>query len=162
MQFRKSRPVRVLVSIVVRADPETACRVLGAWQDWPRTFSRTIAAVSPVTSAGEEQVLRVAHKSEGPVINILEARPDGTLRLREFKRSYDADFTFRSYPHPSGSVLRVHASVLLKGWLACLRPLAAPVVRARIRKYLLEPVRRSAELGLIRPSPVVLAEAECP
>ena len=136
----------------IDADPEAVCEVIRDWPAWPETFPSTIAAVTLLASTESSLTLQVQHKTEGSVINILEPDQGGAIRLKEFKRSYDAQFSFFSMPACSGSVLHVHGCIWLKGWLAWLSCATTPLARSRMRKYLLEPVRlRAEQLGSASP-----------
>jgi len=136
-------PIRL--SMDVAADPQAACDVVRDWQAWPQAFPETIHSVSLLSRSDDALTLRVFHRTEGPVINILKPDQDGAVRLREFKSLYDAQFRFFAGPAPNGARLHVHGCIWLKGWSAWLGCLAAPIVRRRMRKYLLEPIRVRAE-----------------
>lgn len=135
----------IMLSEEVRADPERACDILRDWRCWPRTFPSTIAAVNLIERSNKSITLQILHRTEGPVINILNPDECGAVRLREFKPRYDAEFTFFSMPAQAGSTLHVHGSIWLKGPLAWLGCLLAPLIRRRMRRYLLEPLRVRAE-----------------
>lgn len=136
----------VRLSISVCADPERACRVIQNWSDWPRTFPLTIQSVNLLSASENCLRLQVMHKAEGAVVNVLNSYRDGTIRLKEYKRNYDAEFLFFAEPAAGGSKLHVHACIFLKGGLGWFGCLAAPIIRSRIRKYLLEPLRARAEV----------------
>jgi hypothetical protein len=136
-------PIRL--SVVIAADPQVACDVVRDWQAWPDAFPATIQAVSLLSRTDSTLTLQVLHRIEGPVNNILRPNEDGAVRLREFKPRYDAQFTFFEGPAPAGSRLHVHGCIWLKGWRAWFGCLATPIIRRRMRNYLLEPIRTRAE-----------------
>lgn len=152
-----SRTVRL--SVDVAADPAAACEVIRNWADWPRAFPATIESVRLLKETGDSVTLQVLHKFDGVVINILRPDEGGAVRLGEFKPRYDAQFTFFASPAEPGSTLHVHGCIWLKGRLAWLGCLAGPLIRSRMRRYLLEPIRMRAKQLERAPSAPALQSA---
>ena len=71
-------------------------------------------------------------------------RPD-EIQLDERKRRYDARFTNHFESVPQGTRYSLVGEVRLKGAMAALAPLAKPIVRARMRRFVLEPLKEMAE-----------------
>jgi hypothetical protein len=65
--------------------------------------------------------------------------------LEEHKRRYDARFENHFHPVPGGTNYVVTADVVLSGSLRLLGLVAKPFIRSRIRRFVLEPMRRAAE-----------------
>ena len=82
---------------------------------------------------------------EGKVVNILRDISSTRIDLVEFKRRYDATFVNEFIPEGEGMRYRLTASVRLKWpyWLAA--PFVKPLVLARMRRYVVEPLKAAAE-----------------
>ena len=136
--------IEAVVSAHVRAPAE---RVRALYEDpanWARLFPETIRGARVVRREGPSTFVEVDHV-EGTVQNVLRHVSPTRLALEEWKRRYDATFTNDFVPEPGGTRYTLAGSVRLKGPYRLLAPLLAPVVRARMRRYVVEPLRRAAE-----------------
>lgn len=111
---------------------------------WPQLFPATIRGTRLLDRQPGAVTVEVDHRSEGRVVNIIRPRPPNCIELEEFKRRFDATFLNCFCRVPGGSRYTVRASVRIKGGLAVLAPLFAPLVRRQVRRYLLEPMREAA------------------
>jgi hypothetical protein len=112
---------------------------------WPRLFPATIRGVRFLRQAPGEIVVEVAHRDEGPVVNVIRPRPPHVVELEEFKRRFDATFLNRFDDTPEGTRYTVVAEVRLKPPFRVLAPFLRALVRRRVRRYVLEPMRAFAE-----------------
>jgi uncharacterized membrane protein len=136
--------IRATVAGVIRAPCE---RVVGLYTDfrgWPRIFGTTIRGVQLLEDQGSKKTLEVDHV-EGRVLNVMSMLASNEIQLEEWKRLYDARFTNRFESVPEGTRYSLVGEVRLKGALAALAPIAKPIVRAKMRRLVLEPLKRSAE-----------------
>ena len=139
-----SRPVHTSAAATIRAPRDRVFALYARWQDWPRTFGRTIRGVRLVRQEGAVTVLDVDHV-EGHVPNVMAVTAPDLIVLEERKRRFTARFENRFEPRADGTRYVVTADVSLQGWLRWLRFIAAPVIRSRIRRFVLEPIRLAAE-----------------
>ena len=142
------------LSMIIAGDPERLCAALVDWANWPHTFPKTIRSVRAVALSPPEIRLEVDHRTHGAVTNILRFGAKGDVRLMEAKPSYDAEFRFEPVEGPDGGRLRIGARIRLKGWLRWFAFAAAPVVRSRMRRYLVDPLRRRAGQIYATPAPM--------
>jgi len=130
--------------MVIRASPDRVFGLYVRWQDWPRLFPQTIRAVRLIEEKEGELSLEVAHV-EGLVPNRLSIVSPELVMLAERKRHYDARFENRFEAIEGGTCYVVTADVVLRGALRLLASVAKPFIRSRIRRFVLEPMRRAAE-----------------
>jgi hypothetical protein len=97
---------------------------------------------------GQRKTIEVDHATEGKVINIMMVLSPREIRLEEFKRRFDARFINRFEAVGQGTRYSIVADVQLKGVARALAPLAPPIVRARLNRFVLEPMRAAAASGL--------------
>jgi hypothetical protein len=140
------RAIRASASTLIRAPQDTVFALYADWEHWPRLFPRTIRGVRLVASEGSSRTIDVDH-SEGHVPNVMSIVSPELIVLDEHKRRYDARFEnhFEPLAGSRGTRYAVTAAVTLHGKLRWLGPLAKPLIRSRIRRYLLDPLRRAAE-----------------
>ncbi len=136
--------VRTRVVGLVRARPAVVAALYADWTSWPRLFPATIRGVRLTRDEGATKVIDVDHV-EGHVPNRMTVRSPTEIELEEWKKRYVARFSNVFEPAPEGARCVVTADVTLTGPLSVLAPIAAPFVRARIRRFVLEPLRRAAE-----------------
>ena len=141
------KPVHVEISMTIRAPQTVVMSVYRDYQKWPQLFSRTIRAVSVMSTQGDTTTLRIDHR-EGVVINILTVVSATELRLQEFKKKYDAIFVNRFESVHAGTRYTVVADISLKGGYRFLAPFLRWYIRRQIRIFVLEPVKRAAEPSL--------------
>jgi hypothetical protein len=113
---------------------------------WPRVFP-AIRATRLLRENDTTKAIEVDHATAGRVLNLMTVLSPGEIRLQEFKPHYDALFTNRFDADADGTRFTVIADVQLKGALRLLRPIARSLVRRRIAKLLLRPLKASAEGG---------------
>jgi hypothetical protein len=127
-----------------------ADRVRGLYKDprnWARLFPATIRAARVVRSDGNETVVEVDHL-EGKVVNVLRSISPTRIDLDEFKRRFDATFTNDFVPEGDGMRYTLTASVRLKWPYRIAAPLLRPLVRSRMRRFVVEPLKAAAEREL--------------
>ncbi len=128
-------------------------RVLSLYADpenWPQIFP-AIRAVRILSRSASEKVVEVDHIHEGKVVNRMQRVSATRIDLEEFKRRYDATFINRFDPDPAGTLYTLTALVRLKGLYRLAAPFVKPLVLARMRRYVLLPMKAAAEAG--RPPP---------
>src|SRR5215471_8902858 len=124
-----------------------ADRVQALYRDpdnWPRLFPATIRSARVVRREGDTTVVEVDHV-EGKVMNILRDISITRIDLVEFKRRYDASFVNEFIPEGEGICYRLTASVRLKWPYRLAGPFVKPLVVARMRRYVVEPLKVAAE-----------------
>lgn len=128
----------------------TAQRVRALYLDaegWGRVFPATIRGARVVSRSGDVMVVKVDHV-EGTVLNVIHEVSPARVELEEWKRRYDATFTNEFLPDGDGGcLLRITAEVRPKGPYRLAAPFLAPLVKARLRRYVVEPLRAAAERG---------------
>ena len=144
--------VHTIVSTQISAPPEQVAALYADYAGWPRLFPDTISGVRLVADDGQSKTIEVDHVTEGKVINIMRVISAHEIRLEEFKRRFEARFINRFEAAGQGTRYSVAAAVQLKGVLRVLSFMAAPIVRARLIRFVLEPMRAAAEGGLRRPA----------
>lgn len=140
--------VRAVVSTEISAPPELVAALYADWAGWPRLFPATIRGVRLLADDGQRKTIEVDHATEGKVINIMMVVSPHEIRLDEFKRRFDARFINRFEAAGQGTRYSIVADVQLKGVARALAPLAPPIVRARLTRFVLEPMRAAVENGL--------------
>jgi hypothetical protein len=142
---RARSPIHTSAATTIRAGRDSVFALYARWQDWPRTFGRTIRGVRLVREEGNVLSIDVDHV-EGHVPNTMSLVPPDLIVLEERKRRYSARFENRFEPGAEGRTrYAVTADVTLRGGLRWLRFLAKPIIRARIRRFVLDPIRHAAE-----------------
>jgi len=136
--------VHASVSAVIQAPPERVMQLYRDYTQWPRLFPATIRGVRLIQSDGVRTEVEVDHR-EGLVPNVMTEVAPNRIDLWEDRRRYEARFENRFDPVPEGTRYTVSADVRLKGAARLLAPIAGPVIRRRIREYVLAPMRRMAE-----------------
>ena len=139
--------VRTVVSADINAPPERLAALYADWAGWPRLFPATIRGVRLLADDGLCKTVEVDHASEGKVINIMMVVSPHEIRLEEFKRSFDARFINRFEAAGQGTRYSIVAEVQLKGVARALGPLVTKIVRTRLNRFVLEPMRAAAESG---------------
>src|SRR5262250_1155902 len=142
--------VHTVVSAEIGASPELVAALYADYEGWPRLFPATIRGVRLLADDGQRKTIEIAHASEGKVINILIVVSPQEIRLEEFKRRFDARFINRFEAAGQGTRYSIVADVRLKGVARVLAPLARLIVRARLNRFVLEPMRAAVENELRR------------
>ncbi len=136
--------IRAVVSAHVNA---SAARVRALYEEpgnWARLFPATIRGARVVRREGRTTVVEVDHV-EGRVLNVLRDVSPTRIELDELKRRYDATFTNEFIPEEGGMRYTLTAAVRLKWPYRLLALLVKPLVRARMRRYVVEPLKAAAE-----------------
>jgi hypothetical protein len=137
--------VQAVASQLIHASPERVSALYRDYEGWPRLFPATIRATRLIRQNDTTKAIEVDHATAGPVLNLLtEVSPD-EIRLEEFKPHYEARFTNRFEPDADGTRYTVFADVQLKGALRLLGPIARSIVRRRLAKFVLRPIKAMAE-----------------
>jgi hypothetical protein len=137
--------VHTLAARVIQAPPPRVMDLYLDYLSWPRLFPATIRGVLLLGEEGGRTRIEVDHAVEGKVLNVMTVVSANEVRLDEWKSRYEATFMNRFEPHPKGTRYSVFAEVALKGPLWLLTPFAAPLVRARLDRSVLRPLKVFAE-----------------
>jgi hypothetical protein len=137
--------VHAVASQLIHAAPERVRAIYQDYGHWPELFPGTIRATRLIRENDTTKAIEVEHATAGRVLNLMTVISPGEIRLEEFKPHYDARFTNRFDVDARGTRLTVFADVQLKGPLRLLAPIARPIVRRRIAKFVLAPLKRRAE-----------------
>ena len=139
--------VHTVVSAEIGAPPELVSALYADYEGWPRLFPATIRGVRLLADEGQRKTIEIAHASEGKVINILILVSPQEIRLEEFMRRFDARFINRFEAAGQATRYSIVADVQLKGVARALAPLAPPIVRVRLNRFVLEPMRAAVGSG---------------
>jgi hypothetical protein len=112
--------------------------------NWPSVFAGTIRSARVVRREADVVVVDVDH-IEGHITNVLRRVSPTEIELREFKRRYDAIFVNGFVPEGSGTRYTLSASLRIKWPHALAQPILKPLVLARMRRHVVEPLKRAAE-----------------
>jgi hypothetical protein len=137
----------VIEAVVTQHVDAPAERVRALYEDpasWARLFPATIRGARVLRREGAATFVEVDHV-EGKVLNVLREVSPTRVLLEERKRRYDATFTNDFIPEPGGMRYTVAGAVRLKWPYRLLAPFLKPLVRARMRRYVVEPLKRAAE-----------------
>jgi Polyketide cyclase / dehydrase and lipid transport len=129
------------VSVDISAAPQQVMNAYLDYANWHRLFPLTIAGTRLVKREGEQMTIEVSHKKEGKVINLLSILSKTAIRLEEFKHLFNAIFINRFEETPGGTRYTIIASVALKGPYRLLQPFVKWLVKGRMRKYVLDPMK---------------------
>ena len=137
--------IHAVVSREINAPPGRLAALYADYEGWPQLFPATIRGVRLIADDGHCKTIEVNHVTEGRVINIMIVVSPHEIQLEEFKRRFDARFTNRFEAVGQGTRYTIVADVQLKGAARVLGPLVAPIARARLNRFVLEPVRAAVE-----------------
>lgn len=136
--------IHAVVSTHVNAPAD---RVRALYQDfdrWARLFPATIRGTRLVRRDGETTIVEVDHV-EGKVLNVLRPVSASRIDLEERKRRFDATFINEFLPEGDGMRFTLTAAVRLKWPFRILAPVVRPLVMARMRRHVVEPLKAAAE-----------------
>lgn len=136
--------IHTTVSRFIRAPWQRVAAVYADHEGWPRVFPETIRGVRLVREYGADRTLEIDHV-EGRVVNEMHVVARNEIVLAEWKRRYTARFTNRFDPAPGGTLYTLVADVKLRGPLQVLAPIAGPIVRSRMRRFVVDPLRDAVE-----------------
>ena len=131
-------------SILIRAPQNRVFALYADYGGWPRLFPETIRGVRFLAENRNTTTLEIEHV-EGKVVNLVRFLPPDEIQLEEFKRHYDARFTNRFERRGAATRYTLVADVAPKGWTKALLPIAQTIVRSKMRRFVLEPMKRLAE-----------------
>jgi hypothetical protein len=131
-QVARSNTIDAVVSEHVDAPADRVWALYRNPDNWARLFPATINGARVVRREGDTTVVEVDHV-EGKVVNVLRDISPTRIDLVEFKRSYDATFVNEFFPEGEGMRYRLAA------------PFVKPLVLARMRRYVVEPLKVAAE-----------------
>jgi polyketide cyclase/dehydrase/lipid transport protein len=137
--------VHATASQLIHAAPERVSAIYRDYDHWPQLFPGTIRGTRLIRENDTTKAIEVDHTKAGKVLNLLTVLSPEEIRLEEFKPHYDARFTNRFDADESGTRFTVIADVQLKGVLRLFAPIAKSIVRRRIAKFVLEPIKTMAE-----------------
>ena len=132
-------------SINIDAPPSL---VMGRYMDydnWHKLFPLTIRATRYIKEQNGVLTVEVDHKKAGFVINILTVLSNEEIKLEEFKPKYNAIFINRFQPTAEGTRYTIVANVSLKGIYKIATPFIKSIVKNRIMKFALEPMKKKSE-----------------
>ncbi len=144
---RRWGTVRARESLVVHAPPERLAALYMDHAHWNRLFPATIRGTRFVKQTPGEIVVEVDHRTGGRVINVIRPLSPTEIALDEFKPTFDATFVNRFEAVAEGTRYVVDADVRLRRPYTILAPFVGGLVRRRVRRYVLEPMRVAAEGG---------------
>ena len=133
--------IHTVVSTEIASTPERLAALYADYEGWPLLFPATIRGVRLLSDDGQHKTIEVDHITEGKVINILMVVSLCEIQLEEFKPSFNARFINRFEAAGKGTRYSIAADVQLKGTVCMLGPLLRPIVRSRLKKLVLEPMR---------------------
>jgi hypothetical protein len=139
------RAVRAVASQVIRAAPERVSALYQDYGHWPDIFPSTIRGTRLIRENDTTKAIEVDHASAGRVLNLMTVESPNVIRLEEFKPHYDARFTNRFDSDAEGTRYTVIADVQLKGLLRLFALIARPIVRRRLARFVLRPMKAIAE-----------------
>lgn len=115
------------------------------YRNWHKLFPSTIRAVKFIGRENNVLTVEVDHKTEGFVINIITLLSDYEIKLEEFKPKYNAIFINRFEAVNEGTLYTVIAHISLKRIYKIASPFIKGLVKNRIRKFVLEPLKSYGE-----------------
>lgn len=137
--------VHVREGLVIRAAPEDLAALYVDYRNWSRLFPATIRDVRWLETHDGAITVEVDHRTEGRVLNIIRQMSASVIALEEFKPRYDATFVNRFERVAEGTHYVLDAEIRFHMPYALLAPLLRGLVRDRIRRFVLDPMRRAAE-----------------
>jgi Polyketide cyclase / dehydrase and lipid transport len=135
--------ISVSVSQAIKAPREAVMALYADYRNWDRLFP-LIRGVRFVRQEGDRTVLDIDHV-EGHVPNVLRQVSPETVELWEDKRKYSGTFRNTFQAAPEGTNYTVEARIQLKGIYRLLGPFVGGYIRAKISRYVIEPLKAVAE-----------------
>jgi hypothetical protein len=115
------------------------------YTNWHKLFPATIQAARLIKMEQGVLTIEVLHRIEGKVINILTVLPNGKIKLEEFKPKYNAIFINQFTPVSGSTRYSVTANISLKGIYKIVAFFIRGIIRNRIMKFVLVPVKEISE-----------------
>jgi hypothetical protein len=144
--------VHASISQVIRAAPERVSAIYQDYGHWADIFPSTIRGTRLIRENETTKAIEVDHASGGRVLNLMTVVSPNVIRLEEFKPHYDARFTNRFDGDAQGTRYTVSADVQLKGLLRLFALIARPIIRRRIARFVLRPMKAMAEAAASAPT----------
>ena len=144
--MHRQNMLQVISSIKINAAPS---HVMGLYLDylhWNKLFGLTVRSTRFISGEDGVIILAIDHKHEGPVINTLTVVSEDEVKLEEFKRKYNATILNFFQPYERGTLYSVVAGIKLKGIYKMTAPFIRNVIKRRISKFILQPVKKYAEM----------------
>lgn len=148
MQVTERHPgngVHVKLSVMINAPQQTIMKIYRDFTNWHKLFPATIKGAYLVKEENGVQTVEVNHKKAGKVINVLRFLSVNEIELEEFKNRYNAIFLNRFKAIPGGTVYTIEATIFLKRIYKIAAPFIKGLIRNRINKYVLMPIKKFAE-----------------
>ena len=136
--------IRAVVSAHVNASADFVRSLYEDPDNWAKLFPATIRGAHVVRRDQHRAVVEVSH-IEGKVVNILQFISPTRIDLAEFKRHYTATFTSEFIPDGEGMCYRITGTICLRWPYKLLSPFLKPIVVARMRRFIVEPLKGAAE-----------------
>jgi hypothetical protein len=136
--------VSVTVTGEIQAPRSVVQNLYRDYSHWNTLFPATIRGVSFVRQEGDRTIVDVDHV-EGHMVNVLRTISPDTIELEEFKRKFDGTFRNTFVDSPRGTRVTVVAQIRLKGFYRLAAPFIRGVVRDRVKRYVLDPLKSTAE-----------------
>jgi hypothetical protein len=137
--------LQVESSKLIEAPFQKVVAIYRDFNNWDQLFPLTIRGAKLVSQIDNQQTVEVDHKQEGKVINILTFLSRQEIRLEEFKKKYDAIFVNRFSQVPGGTCYAVTGFISFKGIYRLIRPFLRGIVKSRINRFILTPMKNYAE-----------------
>jgi hypothetical protein len=137
--------MQVELSVNINVAPGTAVAVYLNYRNWHKLFPLTIRSAKYIREENGVLTVKVDHKKEGFVINILKVINNEEIKLEEFKPKYNATFINRFQKIAGGTRYTVIANVSLKSFYKLIGPFIKSIVEKRIRKFVLDPMKEFLE-----------------
>jgi len=136
--------IRSVVSAHVNASADFVRSLYEDPDNWAKLFPATIRDAHVVRRDKDRAVVEVSH-IEGKVVNILHFISPARIDVTEFKRRYTATFTNEFIPDGEGMCYRITGIICLRWPYKVLSPFLRPIVVARMRRFIVEPLKCAAE-----------------
>lgn len=137
--------VCVREALVIHAAPERLAALYLDYENWSRLFSATIRGVRRLEEQHGDITVEVGHKAEGRVVNIIRPMSPTVIVLEELKPRFNATFVNRFERAEQGTRYVLDADIRFRLPYALIAPLLRGLVRRRMRRFVLEPMRLAAE-----------------
>lgn len=138
--------LKVNASIEINSIADAVMDAYLAIENWPKLFRHTIDYVHLLHKTCSEIRVKVHHRFEGGVQNLVSILNDNTIRLEEIKPKYKAVFINRFISTGAGKTnYCIEGFIELKGFYKLVQPFLRKLVRRRIEKFVLLPMKEYVE-----------------
>jgi hypothetical protein len=139
--------MQVQLSISINVAPSTAVAAYLDYRNWHILFPLTVRVVKFIWKENNVVTVEVDHKAEGFLINIITVISSREIKLEEFKPKYNAIFINRFQEISTGTRYTLVAIVSLKNLYKLIEPFLKPILKKRIRKFALQPMKEFLEIN---------------